>query len=154
MLDEYIKYLFAENLLVTIIVIFIILYIYFNMNMINDGNYLGGLLSKPIVYTCIIILIGLLLLEFNNKCGNNKDNNVDNKAEYEKTYKIVKNKDIFINQGGDIERLFNEIKYNQCLRIFKENIINFDINLEDIENSLEIFKKKCENNKIILNMYL
>ena len=96
MLDEYIKYFFAENLLVSIIVIFIILYIYFNMDIIYDGNYLGGLLSKPIVYTCIIILIGLLLLEFNNKCGNNLLNDKYNKVEYEKTYKIVKNKDIFI----------------------------------------------------------
>jgi len=64
------------------------------------------------------------------------------------------NKDIFVNQGGDIERLFNEIKYNQCLRIFKENNTNFNIKLEDIENSVNIFKKKEENNKIILNMYL
>jgi SpoVK/Ycf46/Vps4 family AAA+-type ATPase len=63
------------------------------------------------------------------------------------------NKDIFINQGGDIERLFNEIKYNQCLRIFKDNINNFDIKLEDIENSVDIFKKK-EENKINFNMYL
>ena len=31
------------------------------------------------------------------------------------------NKDLFINQGGDIEKLFNEIKYNHCLRIFREN---------------------------------
>jgi len=64
------------------------------------------------------------------------------------------NKDIFVNQGGDIERLFNEIKYNQCLRIFKNNIKNVDIKIEDINNSVNIFKKKEENNKIILNMYL
>ncbi len=63
------------------------------------------------------------------------------------------NKDIFVNQGGDIERLFNEIKYNQCLRIFKENIKNVDIKLEDIENSVDIFKKK-EENKIPFSMYL
>jgi SpoVK/Ycf46/Vps4 family AAA+-type ATPase len=36
-------------------------------------------------------------------------------VEEEKLEKFFKeNKDIFINQGGDIERLFNEIKYNQC----------------------------------------
>ena len=64
------------------------------------------------------------------------------------------NKDIFVNQGGDIERLFTEIKYNQCLRIFKNNIKNVDIKIEDINNSVNIFKKKEENNKIILNMYL
>jgi SpoVK/Ycf46/Vps4 family AAA+-type ATPase len=75
---------------------------------------------------------------------------VDNER-LEKFFK--ENKDIFINQGGDIERLFNEIKYNQCLRTFKENITNVDVKLEDIENSVSIFKKKEENN-INLNMYL
>ena len=75
-------------------------------------------------------------------------------VEEEKLEKFFKeNKDIFINQGGDIERLFNEIKYNQCLRIFKDNITNVDIKLEDIENSINIFKKK-EENKINFNMYL
>ena len=64
------------------------------------------------------------------------------------------NKDLFINQGGDIERLFNEIKYNQCLRIFKENINNVDIKLEDIELSLAIFKKKENEYKIPFNMYI
>ena len=98
MQDEYIKYFFAENLLVTIIVIFIILYIYFNIDMIGSGDYLSGMLSKPIVYTCIIILIGLLLLEFNNNCGNNNMSN-DNR-ENNKNYKIVKNKDIFISNNN------------------------------------------------------
>ena len=75
-------------------------------------------------------------------------------VEDDKLEKFFKeNKDIFINQGGDIERLFNEIKYNQCFRIFKENINNVDIKLEDIENSVKIFKKK-EENKINFNMYL
>ena len=75
-------------------------------------------------------------------------------VDNEKLEKFFKeNKDIFINQGGDIERLFNEIKYNQCLRIFKENVKNVDIKLEDIENSVNIFKKK-EENKINFNMYL
>jgi SpoVK/Ycf46/Vps4 family AAA+-type ATPase len=75
-------------------------------------------------------------------------------VEEDKIEKFFKeNKDIFINQGGDIERLFNEIKYNQCLRIFKENVKNVDIKLEDIENSVDIFKKK-EDNKINFNMYL
>ena len=95
MLDEYIKYYFAENLLVTVIVIFIILYIYFNTDILSSGDYFGGLLAKPVVYTSIIILVGLLLLEFNNKCGNNIDTSHNN-GEYEKTYKIVKSKDIFI----------------------------------------------------------
>lgn len=63
------------------------------------------------------------------------------------------NKDIFINQGGDIERLFNEIKYNQCFRIFKENIKNVDVKLEDIKTSINIFIKK-EESKINFNMYL
>ena len=98
MQDEYIKYFFAENLLVTIIVIFIILYIYFNIDMIGSGDYLSGMLSKPIVYTCIIILIGLLFLEFNNNCGNNNMSN-DNR-ENNKNYKIVKNKDIFISNNN------------------------------------------------------
>lgn len=64
-----------------------------------------------------------------------------------------KNKEIFINQGGDIERLFNEIKYNQCLRIFKDNVKNVDIILEDLLNSLAIFNNKKEN-IINFNMYL
>jgi SpoVK/Ycf46/Vps4 family AAA+-type ATPase len=64
------------------------------------------------------------------------------------------NKDLFINQGGDIEKLFNEIKYNQCLRIFKENINNVDILISDIELSLENFKNKEKDNKPSFNMYI
>jgi len=59
------------------------------------------MLSKPIVYTCIIILIGLLLLEFNNNCGNNMSNdNREKIVENSKNYKIVKNKDIFISNNN------------------------------------------------------
>ena len=73
-------------------------------------------------------------------------------VEEEKLEKFFKeNKDIFINQGGDIERLFNEIKYNQCLRIFKDNITNVDIKLEDIENSINIFKKKYGDKLVIIH---
>lgn len=64
------------------------------------------------------------------------------------------NKDLFINQGGDIEKLFNEIKYNQCLRIFKENNNNVDILMNDIELSLENFKNKEKEFKPSYNMYI
>jgi hypothetical protein len=72
--------------------------------------------------------------------------------ELEKFFKD--NKDLFINQGGDIEKLFNEIKYNHCLRIFRENKSNFDIIMNDIELSLENFKNKEKDNKPPYNMYI
>ena len=54
----------------------------------------------------------------------------------------------------DIEALFNEIKYNHCLRIFRENKSNFDIIINDIELSLENFKNKEKDNKQLYNMYI
>ena len=103
--EDCLKYLFAENFLVTIIVIFVILYIYLNTNIIYSGEYFSGQLSKPITYTCIIVLIGILLLEFMNYGKdipiNNKENIITNVGGQEKTYKIVKkNKDIFISNNN------------------------------------------------------
>ncbi len=72
--------------------------------------------------------------------------------ELEKFFKD--NKDLFINQGGDIEKLFNEIKYNHCLRIFRENKNNFDIIMDDIQLSIENFKNKQKENKNLYNMYI
>jgi hypothetical protein len=101
-MHEYINYLFVENILVTIIVIFVILYIFFNMDIIGSGNYFGGYLSQPIIYTCIIILIGLVIVECDKKDDKVNNNAVvmDTLSEKtggnEKKYKIV-NKDIFIS---------------------------------------------------------
>ena len=102
-MHEYIKYLFVENLIVTIIVIFVVLYIYFNMDIVNSGDYFNGSLSLPITYTCIIVLIGLVMVEYcKDKMNNNNDvllDTLNNKnGGNEKKYKIIaKDKDIFIS---------------------------------------------------------
>jgi hypothetical protein len=85
-MHEYIKYLFVENLLVTVVVIFVILYIYFNMDLIRSGDYLNGYLSRPITYTCVVVLVGLLLAEYCKSCTDDKSSKTDG---YVKTYKVV-----------------------------------------------------------------
>lgn len=45
---------------------------------------------------------------------------------------FCENKEQFKNYGGDIEKLFNEIKQVQSLRTFNLNISNKDIDIEDI----------------------
>ena len=57
-----------------------------------------------------------------------------------------KNYSKFENSAGDIEKLFNYIKYEQSFRTFKENTSNKIINLTDLNLSIEKFKnlKKTE----------
>lgn len=112
MLDEYINYFFVENLLVSVIVIFVVIYIYLNMDSINSGDYFNGEITKPITYTCIIAIIGLLISEFNNS-NNNYNTQTETllnlpelTREPIRTYKIIDkgdNDDIFIksrNRGN------------------------------------------------------
>lgn len=54
------------------------------------------------------------------------------------------NKSNFKYFGGDIEKLFNEIKQQQSLRIFNDNIYNNEIIYDDITNSLNFLNT---NNK-------
>ena len=65
---------------------------------------------------------------------------------------FYKNKDLFKNYGGDIEKFINEIKYNQCLRTFNENLSNKDIIIDDLILSLNKFIIKNDN--ILPNMYI
>jgi hypothetical protein len=54
------------------------------------------------------------------------------------------NKSNFKYFGGDIEKFFNEIKQQQSLRIFNNNIYNNEIIYDDITNSLNFLNT---NNK-------
>ena len=56
--------------------------------------------------------------------------------------------------AGDIEILFNEIKYCQSLRAFNNNLKNKYIILEDIELALENINKNKINNNPPFGMYL
>jgi hypothetical protein len=64
------------------------------------------------------------------------------------------NLDKFKCYAGDIELLFNEIKYTQSLRTFNNNIKNKNIILKDIEISLENIQKNKKNNEPPFGMYL
>lgn len=69
-------------------------------------------------------------------------------------YQLFKNNyNKFPYFGGDIEKLFNYIKYEQSLRTFKENINNKTITINDINESLKKFVVK-EVDKPPLNMYI
>ena len=52
---------------------------------------------------------------------------------------------LFVNYGGDIEILVNQIKYEQSLRCFKNNSNNNDVTIDDITESI----KKIKSNKIV-----
>lgn len=100
MFVDYLKYLFVENLLVSVIVIFVLLYIYLNMELVYSGDYFGGYVMKPFAYTVIILFIGFLIINVNKKSnvveGNTLTDTLSDKVGgNEKKYKIV-NKDIFI----------------------------------------------------------
>jgi len=65
-----------------------------------------------------------------------------------------KNKNHFKYYGGDIEKFYNEIKYNSCFRTFLDNSTEMNIIIEDLENALKIFNIKKEDYKPCLNMYI
>ena len=66
-----------------------------------------------------------------------------------------KNKDCFIHFGGDIEKLYNEIKYVQCFRTFNESSESTEIIINDLNKALEnIRSKKTKESNPPLNMYL
>lgn len=55
--------------------------------------------------------------------------------------------------GGDIEKLVNEIKYTQCLRIFNNNIDSKEINMSDLSKAFENMNiKKEEDYELSLYM--
>jgi SpoVK/Ycf46/Vps4 family AAA+-type ATPase len=55
--------------------------------------------------------------------------------------------------GGDIEKLVNEIKYTQCLRIFNNNIDSKEINMTDLSKAFENMNiKKEEDYELSLYM--
>lgn len=59
----------------------------------------------------------------------------------------------FKHYAGDIELLFNEIKYCQSLRAFNNNIKNKNIIIKDIELALENIQKNKKNNDPPFGMY-
>jgi AAA+ superfamily predicted ATPase/regulator of replication initiation timing len=59
----------------------------------------------------------------------------------------------FKHYAGDIELLFNEIKYCQSLRAFNNNIKNKNIILKDIEIALENIQKNKKSNEPPFGMY-
>ena len=108
MLDEYINYIFVENLLTSVIIIFVLFYVYSNMDIVSNGDYFNGSITNPIIYTCIVVIIGLILVDYN--CCNKEikqtpDNAIVILSEKiigdDKTYKIVKkDKNIFIQNNN------------------------------------------------------
>ena len=77
---EYIKLAFTEYLIITIIIIYIIIYIYYNWNILKKQNimdiktHLECDYENPIIYTGLIIVIGLILLGDDNKLQNTQEN--------------------------------------------------------------------------------
>jgi AAA+ superfamily predicted ATPase len=65
-----------------------------------------------------------------------------------------KNKNYFKFYGGDIEKFYNEVKYNSCFRTFLDNSTEMNIVIEDLENALKIFNIKKEEYKPCINMYI
>jgi hypothetical protein len=71
------------------------------MDVVNSGNYLDGSLYQPIKYTCIVVLIGLVMVEYCKDFNKEKndillDTLTNKNGGNEKKYKIVSNKDTFI----------------------------------------------------------
>ncbi len=78
--------------------------------------------------------------------GYKLDDNIDIYNFFKKNYSNFK------YFGGDIEKLINNIKYEQSLRTFKNNNYNKIITIEDIDNSL--IKNEKEESKVPFGMYL
>ena len=53
--------------------------------------------------------------------------------------------------GGDVEKLVNEIKYIQCVRIFNQNIDSKNIIFSDIEKAFT--KLNIKNDDSHLSLY-
>jgi len=51
----------------------------------------------------------------------------------------------FENSAGDVEKFINYIKYDQSIRIFKQNINNNSILMDDLNSALTNFKEKTSN---------
>lgn len=64
------------------------------------------------------------------------------------------NKDKFPYYGGDVEKLVNECKFTQSLRVFNSNINNKEIILNDLEESLKILENKNKDTTIPYGMYM
>lgn len=58
---------------------------------------------------------------------------------------------IFKYFGGDVEKLVNEIKYIQCVRIFNQNIDSKNIIFSDIEKAFT--KLNIKNDDSHLSLY-
>jgi hypothetical protein len=60
---DYVKIIFVDNLIITVLVIFVIVYIWHNWNVINSNEYyLNGNFSNPILITAIITVLSLLII--------------------------------------------------------------------------------------------
>lgn len=51
----------------------------------------------------------------------------------------------FVNSAGDVEKFINYIKYDQSIRIFKQNIDNTIIIMDDLNTALTNFKTKTSS---------
>jgi len=94
-----------------------------------------------------------LAMIFKNKINNTKyifDENTLSDDKLKAYFKTHFNK--FENSAGDIEKFINYIKYDQSIRIFKLNIDNNIIILDDLNSSLKNFKEK--NNNIPYGLYV
>ena len=79
--EDYVKILFVDNLLITMLVIFVLVYIYYNFEILNaDKCYLNGDFKNPILITAVIALISLLVIgdKYESKVGGTKDEAISN----------------------------------------------------------------------------
>lgn len=61
--EDYVKMLFVDNLVITILAIFVLVYIYYNWGIVtSDKFYLNGNFSNPVLITAVIILLSLLII--------------------------------------------------------------------------------------------
>jgi len=89
--EDYVKMLFVDNLLITMLVIFVLVYIYYNFEILNSDNcYLNGDFKNPILITAVITLISLLVIgdKYESKVGGT---DIDIIKKEPTTYTIYKN---------------------------------------------------------------
>jgi hypothetical protein len=102
--EDYVKILFVDNLLITMLVIFVLVYIYYNFEILNaDKCYLNGDFKNPILITAVIALISLLVIgdKYESKVGGTKDEPIVDNIKHDsiiRNYTIIKNPSTIIEK--------------------------------------------------------
>lgn len=67
------KSFYQSNILLFIILLFVIVYIIINWSKVSEGNYFGGVYTKPILITGIIFLISHMLITWDDNTTNTNE---------------------------------------------------------------------------------